>query len=125
MVVIAAARLDSLNSSAKYAVSTSLNDIVDVSEASITRMKNIVDHSEANGMPLNISGRVTKASDAPSDGAIPALNTAGNITNPASIETNRVSNDTFSEVETRLLFFLKYEAYVTMQPIPTDSEKNA
>ena len=90
IVVIAAARLESLNSSAKYAVSTSLNEIVDVSEASITRIKNIVDHSDANGMPLNISGKVTNTSDGPSEGSIPALNTAGNITNPARTETKPV-----------------------------------
>ena len=125
VVVMAAAILESFNSSEKYAVSTSWNDIVDVSEASITRKKNIADHKDAKGMPLNISGNVTKISEGPSVGCRPALNTAGNITRPASTDTNSVRSDTLNEVVTRLLLFLKYDAYVTMHPIPTDSEKNA
>ena len=81
--------------------------MVDVKDANITSTKNTVDHSDANGIPLKISGNVTKTSEGPSDGWIPALNTAGKITRPASIDTSRVSNETFKEVATRLLFFLK------------------
>ena len=76
-------------------------------------------------MPLKISGSVTNTNDGPSDGSSPALNTAGKMTRPASTDTARVSNDTFNDVDTMLLSFLKYDAYVTMQPIPTESEKNA
>ena len=68
VVVIAAHSLDTLSSSAIYAVSTSWNEIVDVSEASITSRKKTDDHSEANGIPLNISGKVTKTREAPSVG---------------------------------------------------------
>ena len=98
------------NSSAKYAVSTSWNEIVDVSDARMTRRKKIADHTAANGIHLNISGRVTNTSDGPSVGCRPALNTAGNITRPASTDTSSVRIDTLNDVETMLLLCLKYEA---------------
>ena len=57
-------------------------------------MKNTADQSAAKGMPLNISGRVTNMSEAPSVGSSPALKTAGNMTRPASTATSSVSSDT-------------------------------
>ena len=101
---------ESLCSSLKYAVNTSWNEIVEVSEAKISRMKNTPDQSSANGISLKISGSVMKISDAPSAGSRPALNTAGKITKPAKIATNSVSSATLNEVPVRLLFDLKYEA---------------
>ena len=83
---------------------------MEVSDASMTSRKKIADHSEANGMPLKISGKVTKTSEAPSVGCKPALNTAGNITRPASTDTSNVSSDTLNDVVTRLLLLLKYDA---------------
>ena len=55
----------------------------------------------------SISGKVTKMSEGPSAGCKPALNTAGNITRPASSDTSRVSSATLQDVCTRLLSFLK------------------
>ena len=116
---------ENLNSSAKYAVSTSWNEIVEVNAASTISRKKPADHSDAKGISLKISGSVMKMSDAPSVGSRPALKTAGKNTRPASVATSRVSNETLIEVLVRLLSFLKYDAYVTIQPIPTESEKNA
>ena len=84
--------------------------MVEVSDANVSKMKNITDHNDAKGISLNISGNVMNMSEAPSAGSRPALNTAGNITKPANTATSNVSNATLIEVPVRLLFDLKYEA---------------
>ena len=107
-VVIEAANLrPNYSSSLIYAVITSWKDMVEVSDANATSTKNAVAQTDANGMPLKISGKVTNTSEGPSEGSRPALNTAGNITKPARTDTKIVSKDTFNEVDTRLLSFLK------------------
>ena len=106
-VMRVAALREILYSSRKYAVSTSWNEMVEVSDAIVSNTKKTTDHAEAKGISLKISGRVTKISEAPSDGCKPALNTAGKITRPASTATSRVSKATLNEVLVRLLSFLK------------------
>ncbi len=100
-----ARRRDILNLSARKATVTSEIDTVEVTAATSNSRKKSDDHSCYRGNRPNTSGKVTKISDAPSmlSFSRPKVLTAGNITNPISNATSKLSRATVIDVRGKLV----------------------
>lgn len=100
---------DHKNRSEQNDVEISAIDIVDVSDAMKSNMKNIGASIAPPGIAPKMAGRVSKTSVGPAVGDIPKLNTAGNMMMPDRIAT-RVSNAAMlTAVRGMLVDSLKYE----------------
>ena len=84
--------------------------MVEVRAATASSRKKIDDQTMLSGILLKMLGRVMKTSARPDVGSIPALNTAGKITTPASTATSVSRIVTLSAVWRRFVSGLKYEA---------------
>lgn len=94
-------------SSVRYAIDTSLIEIVEEIDAKNSRKKKRVDQKMLPGSWLNMFGRISKTSVGPCVGETPKVNTAGNIMTPARMATEVSSNAVIVALRTMRVFLLK------------------
>ncbi|MNN85160.1 hypothetical protein D3C81_2024160 [compost metagenome] len=88
------------NFSPSQAMVGSISEMVEVSAASASMMKNRPPTSAPSGIWPKAIGRVTKISPGPEPGSRPLANTSGKIARPASRATAVSASATISEVRT-------------------------
>ena len=98
-----------LNSSTKYATTTSNKEIDDVNAAITISRKKIMAKKLPNGICSKMEGIVIKTNPGPLSGAIPKANTAGKIIKPAKIAIKKSVPATLTAIPPNFSFFLKYE----------------